>query len=326
MTPPRPRVFVSHRVDDPVRSAYQDALAASADIDFAVDLAAPERQAALARSRVLACFSPTHELSDEERLCTSQLTLVQCLAAGRDRFPFAQFTGPAVAFNPGAAAAPIAEHALALVLAAAKNLLPRHRQLAQGEFNQSAVNSRLHGRTAAVIGLGAIGSRVAALLQVMGVSVRAINRSGRTGQPVALCRTLDGLDAVLADADIAVVCIELNRATDGVIGSRELALLKPDAILVNVSRAAVVQQTALYDHMLAHPGFRCGLDVWWKEPMHGGPFALEHPFFELPNLIGSPHNSPMVEGIMTDIARAAAANIARHLRGEVVLHVESSAM
>jgi phosphoglycerate dehydrogenase-like enzyme len=122
------------------------------------------------------------------------------------------------------------------------------------------------------------------------------------------------------------VCIALNAETLGRIGRRELALLRPDAILVNVSRAAVVQQDALFEHLSAHPQFRAGLDVWWDEPMHGGAFRLGHPFFDLPNVVGSPHNSPMVDGIMTDLALAAAANIARHLRGEPPQHVATSAM
>lgn len=323
---PKPMVFVSHRVDAPVRRVYLDSLLPWAEITFASDLDSRQRLVALAGTRVVSCFSPNHELSEDERTALDHVSMVQCLAAGHDRFPFAQFMGKVVAFNPGAAAAPIAEHALALVLATAKNLVPRHRALAQGKFDQVALNTRLHGRIAVVIGLGAIGARVAVLLQGLGVQVRAVNRSGATDMPLAACYKLDQLHVALAGADIVVVCIALNNATLDLIGTRELALLGPDAILVNVSRAAVVQQKALFEHLTANPAFRAGLDVWWTEPMHGGEFLLEHPFLDLPNVLGSPHNSPMVEGIMTDLALAGAANIARHLRGERVLHVASSAM
>lgn len=137
---------------------------------------------------------------------------------------------------------------------------------------------------------------------------------------------LDGLGQVLDQADIVVVAIELNHATQGLIGRAELQRMRPDAILVNMSRAAVVQQDALYEHLQSHPQFRAGLDVWWQEPMHGGAFEVAHPFFSLPNLIGSPHNSPMVPGIMTDLIEAASANIARFLRGEPVQHLATSAM
>jgi len=321
-----PVVFIAHRVDSDGRQAYDSRLKGLADPIVAADLTPTERAHGLGKAKVLATFSPAQELTEPELQNLSHLKFVQCLAAGRDRFPFQRFQEPAVAFNPGAAAQPIAEHALALILAAAKNLLPRHHQLAQGQFDQSALNTRLAGTTAAVIGLGAIGSRVATLLQAFGVTVKAVNRSGRTIHRVALCETLNGLGQVLDHADIVVVAIELNHATQGLIGRAELQRMRPDAILVNMSRAAVVQQDALYEHLQSHPQFRAGLDVWWQEPMHGGAFEVAHPFFSLPNLIGSPHNSPMVPGIMTDLIEAASANIARFLRGEPVQHLATSAM
>jgi len=321
-----PIVLIAHRLDADGRLAYEGRLAGLARCVVATELTPSERRQWISQATVLATFSPSHEVDESDLQEASRLSLVQCLAAGRDRFPFERFKGPAIAFNPGAAAQPIAEHALALILALAKNLLSRHQQMAQGQFNQMAVNLRLAGKTAAVIGLGAIGSRVSAMLQALDVTVRAINRSGRAPVSVPLCRTLDGLGVVLDQADIVVVAIELNHATVGLIGREELQRMRPDAVLVNVSRAAVVQQDALFEHLQTHPQFRAGLDVWWQEPMHGGGFELEHPFFTLPNLIGSPHNSPMVPGIMTDLIDAACANIARHLRGEPVLHLATRAL
>ena len=317
-------VAVAHAADAAVREAYLGELSTFADVRFLADGSELERQAWLRQATVLATFSPQHELKDGDMAALGELRFVQCLAAGRDRFPFEAFASCTVAFNQGAAAEPIAEHALALVLAAAKNLLARHNDLAAGHFKQSGVNMRLAGGTAAVIGLGAIGSRVAYLLRAMGMKIRAINRSGRTALPVELCRTLDGLHEVLDGADIVIVAIELNRQTKDLIGATQLRLLKPDAILVNVSRAAVVQQEALYAHLTQQPGFRAGLDVWWNEPMHGGQFRLEHPFLGLPNVIGSPHNSPMVHGIFSDLAAAAACNVARFLNGQPPLHVATS--
>ena len=314
-------VFVSHAAKPEVRQTYTDALSPLAEVVFAADLGPAERRAAFASTKVLVTFSPERELNANELESVGHLGLAQCLAAGRDRFPFERFAGVPVAFNPGAASAPIAEHTIALILAAAKNLLPRHQQLVTGEFNQSGVNTRLDGGTAAVVGLGAIGSKVARLLQAFGMKIRAVNRSGSTPLPVAMCRTLARLDEVLDQADVAVISAELNAATKDLIGSRQLALLKPNAILVNVSRAAVVQEDALFQHLKANPGFRVGLDVWWVEPMHADKFTLGHPFFDLPNVIGSPHNSPMVEGIFVDLARAASTNIARFLHGQEPWHL-----
>ena len=321
-----PAVVVAHAADSPIRAIYSQELSARARVRFLADLGGPERGARLREARVLVTVSPERELHAAELEALARTPFVQCRAAGRDRFPFELFTTGAVAFNPGAAAAPIAEHALAMVLAAAKNLMPRHRQLVLGEFNQSGVNTRLDGGTAAVLGLGAIGSRVARLLQAFGMKVRGVNRSGHTQHPVALCVRLEDLDAALERADVLVIAAELNAQTENAIGERQLRLLKPDAILVNVSRAALVQQAALFSHLKQNPGFRACLDVWWTEPMHAGRFALDYPFLDLPNVLGSPHNSPMVAGIFGDLARAAARNITRFLDGEAPLHVASSRM
>ena len=318
---PKALVFVAHAAGSEVRQAYINTLSPLAELVFAADLERTERHREFAAARVLVTFSPERELDEAELKSVVHLELVQCLAAGRDRFPFDRFAGVPIAFNPGAASAPIAEHTVALILAAAKNLLPRHQQLVAGEFNQFGVNTRLSGGIAAVVGLGAIGSKVARLLQAFGMKIRAVNRSGSTPQPVEMCRTLARLDEVLNQADVLVISAELNSETKDLIGARELGMLKPNAILVNVSRAAVVQEAALFQHLKANPGFRVGLDVWWVEPMHAGKFALGHPFFELPNVIGSPHNSPMVEGIFVDLALAASVNIARFLNMQEPWHL-----
>lgn len=320
----RSLVVVAHSVDPLVRETYKQELSGLAEICFIADCIPQDRSAILHEAQVLATFSPERELTESE-LQASGARFVQCLAAGRDRFRFEHFAGCVVAFNPGAAADPIAEHAVAMVLAAAKNLLLRHRQLESGEFNQSKINTRLRGGTAAIVGFGAIGSKVALLLQAFGMTIRAVNRSGETSQHVAMCVTLDQLDVALHQADVLVIAAELNAQTENAIGEAQLRLLKEDGILVNVSRAALVQQAALYAHLREHPGFRACLDVWWVEPMHAGEFKLEYPFMELPNVIGSPHNSPMVPGIFADLSRAAARNIARFLRGQTPLHVASRA-
>ncbi len=123
---------------------------------------------------------------------------------------------------------------------------------------------------------------------------------------------------MLAAADILVICLPLNLATRGLIGARELARMKPNAILVNVARAAIVDQEALYEHLRTNQGFRAGIDTWWDEPTGDAPFRTDYPFFDLPNVLGSPHNSSIVAGTMLSGARAAAENVRRYMRGEQV--------
>jgi phosphoglycerate dehydrogenase-like enzyme len=85
-----------------------------------------------------------------------------------------------------------------------------------------------------------------------------------------------------------------------------------------VARAAIIDEDALYEHLERTPPFSAGIDAWWQEPRGQGAFATRRPFLELPNVIGSPHNSAMVAGSLTESAARAADNVARHLRGEPV--------
>jgi phosphoglycerate dehydrogenase-like enzyme len=100
------------------------------------------------------------------------------------------------------------------------------------------------------------------------------------------------------------------------IGTRELGWMREDAIFVNVARGALVQEKALYDHLVAHPRFRAGIDTWWIEPPTHGEFRTDYPFFELENVLGSPHNSNLVSGIFPYALKAAVYNVRRFLAGE----------
>ena len=120
---------------------------------------------------------------------------------------------------------------------------------------------------------------------------------GRADETADRAGTLADLHDMLAAADIVVVTLPLTRTTRGLIGSRELGLMKPDAILVNVARGAIVDEDALFEHLKAHPDFGAGIDTWWDEPEPGQPFRPRLPFLSLPNVVGSPHNSGTVPGM-----------------------------
>jgi phosphoglycerate dehydrogenase-like enzyme len=126
---------------------------------------------------------------------------------------------------------------------------------------------------------------------------------------------------VLAAADVLVIALPLINATRDLIGARELSLMKPDAILVNVGRAAIVDERALYEHLRSQPEFCAGIDAWWHEPGPGAEFSTRYPFFELPNLLGSPHNSGVTDGALHVGVRMAAENVRRFLTGEAILGV-----
>jgi phosphoglycerate dehydrogenase-like enzyme len=169
-----------------------------------------------------------------------------------------------------------------------------------------------------ILGFGGIGRATARLMRGLGLRIYAVNTGGRTDEPVEFIGMLEDLKHVLSSSDVVVISLPLMKATRGLIGKQELGWMKPDAILINVSRGAVIDEGALYEHLRSHPRFQAGLDVWWIEPFGAGEFRLDYPFPSLPNVLGSPHNSAMVPGINKEGTRRAGENVKRFLRGEQV--------
>lgn len=318
-----PVVAIAHPDFGGMADAYRTALSGKAELMFVHGLDGAARETALRSASVLACFAPFRELQDADYDNLNSLRMVQCLATGLDEFPFERFPDDVlIAGNRGAAGRWIAEHAVASTLASAKRLMARHCEMKQGEFHQSARHKPVHGSTALILGLGDIGGRVAALLKPFGVSIIGLNRSGRPDSRADRTVSIDDLMSVLPLADVIIIALSLNDGTRGLIGSDQLAAMKPDATLVNVARADIIDQRALYAHLKDHRDFHAALDVWWKEPLRHGRFSVDHPFFDLPNLIGTPHNAPMVPGIEKQLAECAAHNIRRFLTGEEPANLE----
>jgi phosphoglycerate dehydrogenase-like enzyme len=299
-----------------MRAVLERALAGVAQLVYLPKLDTERRRRALAEADALLAWNIAEELGQELQAVRAGV-LVQLLSAGVDHVPFALLPeGVPVASNAGAYAEPIAEHVLALALALAKRLPQNHAALRRGEFNQETPTLAIQGSLVGVLGFGGIGRASARRFRALGARVFAINRSGRTAEPLERIGTLAELDALLAAADILVVALPLTRATEGLIGARELERMKPDAILVNVARGAIIDEDALYEHLRRTPSFQAGIDAWWQEPRRQGTFATRRPFLELPNVLGSPHNSAMTPGTLEHAACRAAENIVRHLRGE----------
>ena len=310
------RVVVTYAADEAERAAQRAEFDALGGVTFLVDLQGEARTAALGAAEALICWRLDRDLRPGEAQTATRARLVQLMSAGADHVDFGALPpGAQLASNVGAYADPMAEHALAMVLALAKRLPANHTRLAAGEFAQEAT-LRLRGGVAAIVGFGGIGRACARLLRCLGMRIQAINTSGRTDEDVEFVGTLDDLERVLRAAHVVVLSIPLTRATRGLIGARELGWMRPEAILVNVARGAVADEGALFEHLRANPSFTAGIDAWWDEPRGGGPFRPARPFLELPNVLGSPHNSGLVPGVMADAAVAAARNVARFLRGE----------
>jgi len=279
-----------------------------------------EKQKILLETDILLSWNPTLELKDIEINVLQNLQFVQLLSAGYDHLNFNYFSKKTIiASNQGAYAKPMAEHALAMILALAKKLTKYHNLLSKGVFDQlNSVTRYIHGSNLGIIGYGSIGKETAKLMQPFDVNVYAINTSGKTDDDIAFIGTLQDLDIVLKNSDILLISIPLNKETQALIGKRELELMKSDAILINVARGDIIIEKDLYEHMRTHPEFSAGIDAWWIEPFKYGKFEIHYPFFELTNFIGSPHNSSVVPNSLIDGAKQAAINVKRFINKEVI--------
>jgi len=291
-------------------------------VAYLPDLCGAARAEALAAASVLFARNTGKELDDAEHGRLGHLSLIQFFSAGIDYVPLHRLPAAVpIAANGGAFAEPMAEHALAMILAGAKRLVVEHANLSRGEFNQFTPTRMLQGMTVGILGFGGIGVATAKLCKALGLEVHAINRRGRTDQTVDWMGTPDDLDTLLGASDALVLSVPLTARSKGLIGGRELALMKPDAMLVNLARGEIVDETALFAHLKANPAFIACIDAWWIEPVRHGEFRMQHPFLDLPNVIASPHNSASVGGWRSVALERAAENCRRVFHDETPLHL-----
>ncbi len=315
-------VAVSYPADEEYDRINSEVLAGDATIASTYELDDAQRTQTLRRAEAVLAWNLPREIPPGALQQAPRLRFVQMLSAGVDALDFSALPEPLMlASNAGAYAGAMSEHVLAMTLSLAKRLPQRHAALAAGRFDKWAPSLVLDGAICVILGFGGIGIATARLMTAFGARIYAVNRTGRTSESAEFAGTLADLDQVLALADVLVISLPLTLATRGLIGARELALMKPTAILVNVARGAIIDQGALYEHLRTHPQFGAGIDTWWEEPAGDGSFRTDYPFFELPNVIGSPHNSSIVPGTMPSAARLAAENVRRYLRGEGVTGV-----
>ena len=299
------------------RAIVADELSGAAEAIYLVDLAPAYRAAALGRAGALLSHNTSQELQPDEIPLIRNARLLQFTAAGIDWVPTRNLPRELpIAANKGGGAEPMSEHIVALALAGAKRLFIEHASLTRGEFNQRSANRMLRGGVCGILGFGNVGIATARLMRAFGMKIHAINRRGESDEPADWIATADRLDEMLRVADILVISAALTSATKGLIGARELDLMKENAILINVARGEIVEEAALYEHLVAHPHFFAGIDAWWVEPVRHGRFATGHPFLNLPNVIGSPHNSAGGGAWRDEYLRRAVQNCRRAILGE----------
>ena len=196
-------------------------------------------------------------------------------------------------------AAATAEMALTLLLAAAKFIIPVDRTFRTHDWspryapNQSIT---LEGKTALILGFGHIGQRVGCYCQALGMKVLAIRRQlNREILPGLRAEIYppNSLPELLPQAHVLIITLPFTPNTDGMICAKEITLLPPGALLVNVGRGRIIDQAALYTALKKGALLAAGLDVWYNYPnepgMRKNTPPADYPFSELDNVVMSPH-------------------------------------
>ena len=243
---------------------------------------------------------PTAEVAFTSRLTAPAFAAAPALrwvhspaaGVGSMLFPAMKASPVVISNSRGMNAAAVAEHALLLMLAAARRLPEAVR--AQGErrwiSNELSGLPSLRGRTLLIVGLGAIGRELARMAAALGM--RVIGTRRETGGPVpegvAEAHGPSALPALLPGADIVVLAAPLTAETRGMMGAAELALMKPSAWLVNVARGKLVDELALARALERRSIAGAALDVVEHEPL-----AAASPLWSMPNVLAHARTSPV---------------------------------
>ena len=222
-----------------------------------------------------------------------KLRLVQLLSAGYDHVDVeaARKAGVPVSNNGGANAIAVAEHTVMLMLAVLKRLVRFHNDVMAGKWRVGNLAEgrvyELAGKTLGIVGLGNIGKKVARRAAAFDVTVQYYDIARLTeDQEDALAVRFVLLDELLRTSDVVSLHVPLDDTTRHMLGPRELAMMKPTAILINTCRGPVVDETALHKALTGGQIAAAGLDVMVEEPP-----APNHPLFALPNVTLTPHSA-----------------------------------
>lgn len=266
---------------------------------------------------VITALSP---VTAEHLAAAPELELVQCASHGFDYVDLdaARAQGVVVCTigSSGAEAQNVAEQTFALMLALAKQVVPAHDALVEGDWALPRLQrslTELSGKTLGIVGLGAIGQQVARRAAAFDMTVVY---AGRRAVPDDTAARLGGarhvpLDELLRVSDYVTLHAPLTGETRHLLNAERLALLKPTAFVINTARGALIDQDALADALEAGTIAGAGLDVFDPEPPTP---ALR--LLKAPNVALSPHVGGVTRETVLRIALAAVQNAADHLAGK----------
>jgi D-3-phosphoglycerate dehydrogenase len=223
-----------------------------------------------------------------------------------------------VVYTPGANSVAVAEHAVGMMISVAKGMTLVDREVRRGgwDVRNRRLGKQLHGATLGVIGLGRIGRLVAGTCR-RGFDMRVLYYDivrYRELEESIPCQLVP-LERLLRESEVVTIHVPLTPLTAGMIGEAELALMKPEAILINTARGAVVDEEALAEALQQGRIYGAGVDVFKKEPPEAG-----HRLFEAENAVFTAHMAAHTEEAMAAMSTMVAEDVIRVLAGEVPKH------
>jgi phosphoglycerate dehydrogenase-like enzyme len=261
----------------------------------------------------------------------TRLRLVQVPGAGLDRIDLGAFRPGIHLANAYGHEAGIAEYIIGAMISITRSFGRLDTELRQGRWeSQWAVGAaapplwpELAGKTLGILGFGHIGQAVARRAVAFDMQVCAVRREAQKEIPsgVSFVGGPKRLEEVLRLSDYLAVTVSLSPATRNLIGEQRLHLMKPGVILINVARAEIFDEAALYAALSSGRIAGAALDVWYRYPTSADPAPpATLPFHTLSNVMMTPHVSGWTEGMLTARASVIACNIERSARGEPPLN------
>lgn len=315
-----PKVLFFNGLGQQVADIFQQKVPAGFEVSWRPHRLSDDEKGALVRDVEFLVLHPA-EISGDVLREAKTLRLCQLLTAGYDKIDL-RLTGQLgipVATNGGANAWAVAEHSVALLLAVYKRLVLCDRSVREGRWRQAVSGFdtfEVAGKTVGLVGAGNIGRKVARRLA--GFETRTIYYDVVPAPDIEkdLGARRVSLEELLREADIISLHLPLLRETRGLIGRKELAMMKPTVVLLNTSRGEIVDEEALVEALKEKRIGGAGLDVFRKEPI-----AADHPLLGLENVVLSPHTAGHAYEGWFRRSRFAWENIQRVAAGQAPLSV-----
>ncbi len=307
----RPRVVIAESIAD----AGVSMLAEECSVDVAVGSTRAELMDRLAAAEALIVRSAT--VVDRSLIeAAPSLRVIGRAGIGVDNVDLEAATGRGVLVvnAPHANSISAAEHAMALLLAQAREVPRAHASLTAGDWDRSRFQGvELHGKTVGVLGLGKIGTLVARRCLAFGMKVLAYDPFVSAEQARRMGVEPAPLDAVLEASDFITIHLPKTKETVGLLGKENLAKLPPGARIVNTARGSIVDESALAEAIREGRIGGAALDVFESEPV------TSSPLFELPEVVVTPHLAASTAEAQDKAGTDTAAAVLAALRGELVL-------